>query len=200
MIQLYTLPPSGNSQKARMALRLLNLPYEEISLVDGGQKRPDYLALNPLGQVPLLVDGDAVVRDSGAILVYLAAAYRPGDWDGCDAAERGRIAQWLMLAAGDVANGLARLRLHKLFGAPLDEAAAALLGKRALSVTETQLGDGAWLEGGRLTIADLAMAPYVALAHQGGIDLTAYPNVSAWTARIAALPGFPSMNGWEAMA
>ena len=116
MIRLYTLPPSGNSQKARLALRLLVLPHEEVSLEGGRQKRPDLLALNPFGQAPVLEDGEVAIRESGAILIRLAAAHRPGEWDGRDAVERGLIAQWLMLAAGDVANGPASLRLNALFG------------------------------------------------------------------------------------
>lgn len=197
MIKLYTLPPSGNSQKVRLALRLLAQPFAEVSLAGGKHKEPAFLAINPIGQVPVLVDGEIVVRDSGAILVYLAGRYHPGTWDGADAAERGRIAQWLMLAANEVANGPARLRLNGLFGTAIDRAAASSLTDKVLELVEAQLDGSNWIEGGRLTIADLALAPYLALSHQGGVDLRPYPRIRAWTARIAALPGFPAMSGWE---
>ena len=200
MIQLYTLPPSGNAQKARMALCFLGLPFEEVSLAGGGQKTAAFQAINPLGQVPVLVDGATTLRDSGAILVYLAAAYRPGEWDGHDAAERGRIAQWLMFAAGEVAGSLTRLRAKALFGVTIDEAAATTLSRRVLDVTEERLAGGDWLEGERMTIADLAVAPYVALSPQGGVDLDPYPHIQAWLGRIVAQPGFPAMPGWAGAA
>lgn len=196
MIQLYTLPPSGSAQKVRIALRLLALPFEEISLAGGKQKEPAFLAINPLGQVPVLVDGDVVLRDSGAILVYLAARYRPGEWDGHDAAERGRVAQWLMLTANEVFNGLAKLRVNALFGTAIDHGAATTLATNVMTIVEKQLTGHDWIEGDRLTIADLALAPYLALAPQGGIDLEPYPNIRAWVARIASLQDFPDMPGW----
>ncbi|HEY4547453.1 MAG TPA: glutathione S-transferase N-terminal domain-containing protein [Pedomonas sp.] len=198
MITLYSLAPSGNAQKVRMALRFLGLVFEEVQLTGGAHKRPPFTDLKPLGQVPVLVDDEVVLRDSQAILVYLAAAYRPGEWDGYDAAERGRIAHWLSLAADEIAQGPNRLRLAALFGVTIDPIAAAARTKRALDLVERQLEASGWLEGGRLTIADLACAPYLALRPQGGVDLGAYSNVRAWTARVAALPGFPVMTGWGA--
>ena len=197
MIKLYTLPPSGASQKIRLALRLLGQPFEEVSLVGGKHKESAFLAINPLGQVPVLVDGEIAIRDSGAILVYLAARHRPGIWDGHDAVERGRIAQWVMLAANEVTNGPAKLRLHGLFGIAIDREGATALTDKVLALVETQLYGRDWIEGDRLTIADLALAPYLALAEQGQIDLKPYPRIRAWTARIAALPEFPAMTGWE---
>lgn len=193
---LYTLAPSGNAQKVRMALRFLDLQFEERTLSGGAHKREPFTSLNPLGQVPVLVDDDLVLRDSQAILVYLAARYAPGEWDGRTADERGRIAQWLSLAANEIANGPNQLRRVALFGATVDLAAAAALSSRALDLVESNLADGMWLEGERLTIADLACAPYLALAPQGGIDLGPYPGVRSWLARIASLPRFPAMDGW----
>lgn len=198
MITFYTMPPSGHSQKARMALHFLGLAFEEVSLTGGENKRQPFLALNPLGQVPVLVDGLVTLRDSQAFLVYLAAAYRPGDWDGRDAAERGRIVQWLSLAAKEITHGLNRLRLATLFGTWIDRGTATATTKRVLGLLEGRLAEAGWLVGDRLTIADLACAPYPALVHQGGVDLDAYPAVRGWTARIASLPDFPRMNGWDA--
>jgi len=199
LITLYSLRPSGNSQKVRMALSFLELPFEEVTLAGGAHKQPPFTDLNPLGQVPVLVDGATVLRDSQAILVYLAAAYRPGVWDGVDAAERGRIAQWLSLAANEIAHGPNRLRLAARFGRVIDHGAATALTARVLDLVERRLDGGEWLEGRRLTIADLACAPYLALSPQGGVDLSAYPCVRAWTARLAALPHFPTMDGWSAV-
>lgn len=198
MINFYAFKPSGNSQKVRIALRLLDLPFEEIAPSGGAHKQPSFLALNPLGQVPVLIDGDVTLRDSQAILTYLAAAYAPGQWDGATPAERGRIAQWLSLASNEIAAGPNRLRLAALFGASIDRPAAEAATAKVLALVESRLSVGEWLEGERLTIADLACAPYLALAHQGGIELSPFPNVRAWTARIARLPNFPAMDGWPA--
>lgn len=197
MIRLYAFKPSGNSQKVRIALGLLGLEYENITLAGGAHKQPDFLALNPLGQVPVLIDGDTILRDSQAILVYLAAAYAPGRWDGETAAERGRIAQWLSLAANEIAAGPNRLRLAALFGAAIDRPAAEAMTARVFTLVEGRLRGRDWLEAGRLTIADLACAPYLALAHQGGVDLGSFPEIQAWAARIAAQPGFPRLEGWN---
>jgi len=73
MIKLYDYPLSGHAHRARLFLSLLNIPYENIEtdLAGGQHKSPEFLAMNPFGEVPVLVDGDAVVRDSNAILVYL---------------------------------------------------------------------------------------------------------------------------------
>lgn len=193
---LYTLAPSGNSQKVRVALRLLDVPFEERTLSGGAHKRDPFTSLNPLGQVPVLEDGDVVLRDSQAILVYLAARHAPGDWDGRTPAERGRIAQWLSLASNEIANGPSQLRRAALFGATIERAPAEALTARALDLVEAKLETAEWLEGERLTVADLACAPYFALASQGGIDLEPYRRIRAWTARIASLPRFPAMDGW----
>lgn len=198
MIRLYSLPPSGHSQKVRMALRFLGLEFEEVALSGGAHKQRPFTDLNPLGQVPVFVDGTVVLRDSQAILTYLAAAYRPSDWDGYDAAERGRIAQWLSFSANEITHGPNRLRLAALFGAVIDRDLATAITMRVLELIESQLAATGWLEGGRLTIADIACAPYIALSPQGGVDLAPYPNIRAWTGRIAALPEFPVMPAWGA--
>ncbi|RJF91515.1 glutathione S-transferase family protein [Sphingomonas cavernae] len=197
-MQLYASPLSGNAHKIRMALAFLELPHEEITVAGPERKTPDFFRLNPLGQVPVLVDGDTVIRDSQAILAYLAALHRPGEWDGRDAVERGRIAQWLSLAANEIANGPAMLRLGKLFGVDIYEPGARAMTAKAFPVLDAHLASRDWLEGDRLTIADLAVSPYVALAPDGGIDLAGFPNITRWLARIAALPNFPSMQGWPA--
>jgi glutathione S-transferase len=137
-----------------------------------------------------------ILRDSQAILVYLAAAYRPGDWDGHDPAERGRIAQWLSFAANEIANGPNKLRLAALFGTAIDRPAAEPVTAKVLGLVEARLDGREWLEGDRLTIADLACVPYLALVAQGGIDVGPYPNIRGWSARIAGMVRFPAMDGW----
>ncbi|CAK0780234.1 glutathione S-transferase [Gammaproteobacteria bacterium] len=82
MITLYDFALSGNCHKIRMFLSLLQLPYvsRTINLVEGEQRKPEYLAINPFGQVPVLTDGDFTLRDSQAILVYLACKHGGARW------------------------------------------------------------------------------------------------------------------------
>ena len=85
-----------------------------------------------------------------------------------------------------------------LDGATIAEAQAQAATARFLPVIESHLSDHRWLVGDRLTIADLAASPYLALAGEADIDLADWPAIGEWTDRIAALPGFPAMPGWPA--
>lgn len=198
MIRLYGSPLSGNTHKVRMALAFLGLPWDEQATDAAARQSDAFRALTPMAQVPLFVDGDVILRDSQAILAYLAAAHRPGDWDGHNPEERGQVALWLSHAANEIANGPATLRLARKFGAAIAEEHAAAVSARILPVVDAHLRDRRWLVGNRLTIADLAASPYLALAGDAGIMLARWPNIAAWTRRIAALPGFPAMPGWPA--
>ncbi|KAB2854371.1 MAG: glutathione S-transferase [Sphingopyxis terrae] len=198
VIRLYGSPLSGNAHKVRMALAFLGLAHEEET-VDVARRRGDaFRALNPMAQIPVYAEGDFVLRDSQAIIAYLAARHQPGDWDGRTAEERGAIAVWLSHAANEIFNGPALLRAEKLFGWTIDRSRARAVATRILPVVDAHLAARTWLVGDRLTIADIAASPYLALAPDGGIDLDDCPHIRDWTRRIAALPGFPAMPGWPA--
>lgn len=196
MITLYDVALSGNCQKVRLALSMLGLAHElvPVDFMAGEHKREAFLELNPLGQVPVLVDGDVLLRDSQAILVYLARQYG-GDWLPDDAADQGRVAQWLSSTANEIACGPAAARLCCLFEQRDGLAAAQAQANAFLSVLEAHLEGQDWLECGRPTIADLACYPYVALAPEGEIELRPYPAVRAWIGRVEALPGYVAMPG-----
>ncbi|MCA0211233.1 MAG: glutathione S-transferase N-terminal domain-containing protein [Proteobacteria bacterium] len=196
MITLYGSPLSGNTHKVRMALAFLGLPWDE-RLTDAAARQSDaFAALTPMRQIPLFVDGGLTLRDSQAILAYLAARYRPGDWDGHTPEERSAIALWLSHAANEIANGPAALRLARRFGLAIPEDHAAAVTARFLPVIEAHLERRDWLAGDRLTIADLAASPYLALMEDAGIDPADWPAIHGWTRRIAALPAFPAIPGW----
>ena len=198
MITLYGSPLSGNTHKVRMALAFLGLPWDERP-TDAAARRSDaFAALTPMRQIPLFVDGDFSLRDSQAILAYLAARHRPGIWDGNTPEERGEITLWLSHAANEIANGPAAIRLARRFGLAIPEDHAAAVTARFLPVIEAHLADRDWLVGDRLTIADLAASPYLALMADAGIGLADWPAIHGWTRRIAALPAFPDMPGWPA--
>jgi len=198
MIQLYGTPRSGNAHKVRMALALLDQPWTEELTDAAARQSAAFAAINPMRQIPVYVEGDVRLRDSQAILAYLAARHRPGAWDGHSPQERGEITLWLSHAANEIANGPAMLRLARQFGAVIAEDQAQAVTTRFLPVIEAHLAAHRWLVGDRLTIADLAAAPYLALMAEAGIDLADWPAIGEWTDRIAALPGFPAMPGWPA--
>lgn len=198
MIKLYATALSGNAHKVRMALAFLDLGWEEFSTDAAARQSDAFAAITPMRQIPVYVEGGRTLRDSQAILSYLAARHRPGDWDGRTPDERGEIALWLSHAANEIANGPAALRLARQFGAVIAEDQAQAVTARFLLVIEAHLAAHRWLVGDRLTIADLAASPYLALMAEAGIDLADWPAIGEWTQRIAALPGFPAMPGWPA--
>ena len=198
MICLYGSAMSGNAHKVRMALAILGLGWDERATDAAARKTDAFLALNPMAQIPVYVEGDFILRDSQAILAYLAARHRPGDWDGRTPEERGAIMIWLSHAANEIFNGPALLRAERLFGWSVDRERATAVADRILPVVEAHLEGRDWLVGDRLTVADLAASPYLALAPDGGIDLGQWPAIRDWTRRIAALPDFPAMPGWPA--
>lgn len=197
MIELYEFELSGNCHKVRLFLSLLGLPYKSHVLkgAEREQKSEQHLVMNPFGQVPVLKDGDIVIRDSQAILVYLARAYANEEWFPNDPGQAAEIVAWLSTAANEVARGPNSLRLHHKFGRKIDIEDATLITENLLQVLNTHLRDRPWLATNTITIADLAVYPYIALANEGGVDLTPFVHVEKWLERIAVLPGFVAMPG-----
>jgi glutathione S-transferase len=198
MIKLYGHEMSGNSYKAKLFLELLNLEYEwvKVDLMKGEHKAPEYLALNPFGQVPLLIDGETKLADAQAILVYLARQYGGEQWLPTDALSLAQVVRWLSTTAGEVRQGPETARLYYLFKATnINIERAHQKAEHILTQLNQHLSDRQWLEFGRPTIADVAVFPYVALARDGKVDLDNYPNVLAWIDRIKQLPGFVGMAG-----
>lgn len=204
-LTLYRFPLSGHAHRAELFLSLLGLPAQlvDVDLRQGAHKRPEFLELNPFGQVPVLRDGEAVIADSTAILVYLARKFAP-DWLPSDPLEAAQVQRWLSAASGPIAAGPARARLITVFGARYNAEETIAQAHALLRVVESELGDRAWLVGERATIADIAAYTYIAHAPEGNVDLSPYPALRAWLQRIEALPGFvpmqPSAAGLRASA
>lgn len=200
MRKLYDFTLSGNCYKVRLLLSFLNLEHQTIAvdLLTRAQKAPEFLHLNTLGQVPAWQDGDVVIRDSQAILVYLARRYGGDNWLPGDAEGLARVMQWLSNAANEIANGLAAARAYHLMKrTTIDIELATQRAHGLLEALNRQLQQRHWLELERPTIADVACFPYVALAHQGHISLQQYPSVQQWLQRFKQLPGFIGMPGVE---
>ncbi|MBW4663643.1 MAG: glutathione S-transferase family protein [Chroococcus sp. CMT-3BRIN-NPC107] len=197
MLKLYDLNLSGNCYKVRLMLSLLRLEHElvAVNLQAGEHKSSTFLKLNPFGQVPILIDGDVIIRDSQAILVYLARRYGGEDWLPVEAEEMAKVVQWLSTTANEIQQGIAASRLHFIFNAPIDLELAQNKAYKVLQVINEALQGQNWLECARPTIADIACFPYIALAADGKIVLKDYPHVIAWISRIKQLPGYISMPG-----
>ncbi len=196
-MKLYDAAVSGNCHKVRMMLSLLGLDYDQV-LVDlkaGAQKQPEFLALNPLGKIPVLEDEGLVIRDSQAILVYLAGKHGSPDWWPEDAPGQGQIMQWLAFSVNEMFHGPAIARGLVIFGRKGDLAAAQEKARAALDVLEGRLGDHDWLALDRSTIADIACYPYAGLVPMGKVSLAPYPALRAWLQRVEALPGYLGMDG-----
>jgi glutathione S-transferase len=195
-IRFYRFPLSGHSHRVELFLSLLGLPVEpvDVDLAKGAQKRPEFLAKNPFGQVPVIEDNGAVVADSNAIMVYLASRYdAAGGWLPREALALARVQEWLSLAAGELAFGPAEARVIKLFGANYDYARAKALASRLFTVMDPHLATRRHLAAEHPTIADVALYSYTAHAPEGGVSLEPYPHIRAWLGRIEALPNFVPM-------
>lgn len=197
MLTLYEFGLSGNCHKVRLLLSMLGLPYTR-HMVNGGlaeHKSTDYLQMHPMGQVPLLIDADNRIWDSQAILVYLAAKQPEFGFYPADPLSQAQIQSWLSVANNELSRGPALLRLHYKFGRVIDLNAAQMTSTQLLLVLEKKLQQSTWLVGARVTIADIAMYPYLALAHEGQLDLTVYPAITRWLQDFEALPGYVVMPG-----
>ena len=201
MITLYGHDLSGNTYKVRLFLELLGLEYDykKVDLMKGEHKQPAYLAINPFGQVPALVDGDVTLADAQGILTYLARQYGGDTWLPTDPVSLSRVVRWLSTTAGEVRQGPEHARLYHLFGVKaIDIDRAGEKSVLILKQLDDHLSTRTWLEFECPTIADLAVFPYVALAPDGEISLDAYPHVLAWIERVKHLPGFVGMRSIDA--
>ena len=195
-IRLYRSAISGHAHRVELMLSLLGLPFERIDLDlrRGDQKREEFLALNPFGQVPVIEDGEVVVADSLAILAYLVRRYAPasGWWPIDPPLQAARVQRWLSLSAGPLLQGPGLARVEALFERPRDPARAAVAA-RLFGVMERALQTSAFLCGDAPTVADVAMYTYTAHAPEGGLSLQPYPALCRWLQAIEALPGFVGM-------
>jgi glutathione S-transferase len=194
-IRLHTTLLSGHGHRVKLFLTLLDLPFTtiELNMAAGDNRKPAHLALNPFGEVPVIEDGDVVLSDSSAILVYLARKYGDPSWLPEDPLGAAAVQRWLSLAAGKIAYGPCAARLVTLFGAPRHLETAQQIAVDLFKVLDAELSDKPFAIGQTPTIADIAAHSYIAHAPEGGISLEPYPHIRAWLKRVEALPRFLPM-------
>jgi len=202
MITLYDYDPSADCYKARLLLAFLKLDYAlvPVDIHPGeGHRAPAFLEINPLGEVPVLTDGDVTLSEATAILVWLALRYdESGHW--LPKESLAVVTQWLAVSArlaGSI--GAARFALAKT--EEIDLAPLRWQGRRLLRVIDEHLwfaeqSGGDWLlPGPHPSIADVACFPDVAMCEEAGIPLLEFPAIRRWLDRVKRIPGFAPMAG-----
>jgi glutathione S-transferase len=184
---------SGPTYKVALMLSLCGEPFDyvHVDLRAGDHKQPRYLEKNRYGQVPCLQDQQMNFCQSASILQYLAETF--GKFGGATAAERARIREWMFWEFDRLAPSIYRSRAFRAGFRQADDSVKSMYegeGKTALGVLDAELGKSEWLVGGQPSIADIDVYGVVHYAADGGFDLAAFPNITAWRARFEALPGF----------
>jgi len=195
MYTLYSMQRSGNSYKVRLALAQLGLRYqlEEIDILKGESRTPEFLAKNPSGQVPLLeVAPGRFVAESNAILWHLASGTRLRPENRYDRAE---ALQWMFFEQHSIEPNIGAAYFWLVLvrgGRELQQHALEDWmeeGYRALGVMERHLKRHRYFVADRYTVADIALYAYAHLAHHCDYDLAAFPSIRDWLQRVAAEPG-----------
>lgn len=194
MYKLYSMQRSGNCYKVRLALSQLRVPHEliEIDILKGETHTPDFLSKNPNGQIPLLeIEPDRYLAESNAILWFLAER---SELLYDDPIERAAILQWLFFEQHAIVPNIGSAYFWLCLvkgGRDLQRHAIddwMEEGQRSLAVMDKHLSKSRFFAGERYTVADVAIYAYTHVAHECDFDLTPFPAVRAWLARVRAEP------------
>lgn len=196
-IKLHCFGESGNAYKAALTLELSGLEWEPV-FVDffNGEARSDtFRDLNDMGEVPVMIDGDVTLTQSGVIQDYVSS--KSGKLGGQSANERREILRWMFWDNHKMSSQIGTLRFLMNF-LPKDKRPAEVIGflqgrtKAAFGVLDNALAQRSWLVGDRITLADIACCGYLFYPEPFGFDRKDYPNIDAWLDRISAQPGWKS--------
>ncbi len=199
-MKLYHNPLSPNTRRVRLAAAVLGIELEEqvLDFARGEHKSPAYLALNPNGAVPTLVDGDFALSESRAIMQYLASKKPESGLLPKDEAARADVTRWQFWDAAHFSPQLGSIAFERILkgmmglGDP-DEAKikdALASFRRFAAVLELRLTGHDYLVGDALTLADLTVASSLMYARQSDVPVAEFPHVAAWFARISELDGW----------
>jgi len=198
MLKIYATPLSANGRKVLAVCRQLKLNPEihEVNVYRGEGRGAQYLAINPSGKIPALVDGEFILAESNAILLYLAEAHGGNQLWSSDAKQRGRIAQWLFWESAHwqpiLIAFLSEVVGHRLLPerVPRPQHApdwSSALVQPILKTLESALGCAAFLAGSEATIADFSVAGMTTYFKAAAFPFQGFPKISGWYARIEAL-------------
>ncbi|MEH7829069.1 glutathione S-transferase family protein [Gemmobacter denitrificans] len=193
---LYCFGESGHSYKVALALALTGQTWQPrfVDFFNGETRSPEFRALNPMGECPVLVEGDTVLTQSGSILMHLAE--KTGQLAGQTQAERTEVLRWVLWDNHKMSSQVGMLRFLRNF-LPADKRPAEVIAftegrvKSAYAVLNTQLATRDWLAGGNaITAADISCCSYLFYPEPFGFDRAEWPHIDSWLTRIAALPGW----------
>lgn len=194
--QLYCFGESGNAYKAALTMELAGFVWEPVfvDFFNGGARRPEFRALNPMGEVPVMVDGDTVISQSGAITDHVLEQTGAFEESWPRAARR-EVLRWVLWDNHKLSSvaGPTRFLMNFL---PADrrpgEVIAWLQGRlrATYAVLDGELARRDWLVGGAISTADIACCSYLYYPEPFGFDRADWPHIDAWLTRIAALPGW----------
>ncbi|MEI6510411.1 MAG: glutathione S-transferase family protein [Candidatus Uhrbacteria bacterium] len=185
---------AGSPLRCHWIMHELGLPFEMIALDMHAKehKAPEYLAINPTGQVPTLDHDGFILAESLAINDYLIE-YANSDLAGANAQERAKVWQWSLWTILNAQPELLSLAMPKWTGIPLtpenDAAVRAKLDKH-LQILEARLGASAYLAGDRFTVADINAATAIGYASYSGFDLGVYPAITKWLETLTSRPAY----------
>ena len=190
-LTLYGSFTSSSSYKPMLYLALSRLPFSfrTVNLKTGVQKLPDYLTINRYGQVPALRHNNLTIVQSNIVLDYLART--TGHFDGVTEQDRWTAREWLSWEADNITN-VAKVRHYSRFRQVAPEVMDYFrpLADAAVTFVDKALENKNWLIGNAPTIADIGCWGRMVFMAEGGLDIATWPNVHAWSKRLAALPGF----------
>jgi glutathione S-transferase len=199
-MKLYHNPLSPNVRRVRLTAAVLGLELEEkkLDFAKGEHKNPEYLALNPNGAVPTLVDGDFVLTESRAIMQYLASKKPESGLLPRDEAARADVTRWQFWDAAHFSPQMGSLAFEKMLkgmmglgepdNAKINDALSNF--RRFGAVLDKRLNGKQYLVGNALTLADLTVASSLMYAKQTEAPLAEFPHLQSWFSRISDLDGW----------
>ena len=194
-MKLYCFGESGNAYKCALALELSGTPWQPVfvDFFKGEARSPAFLAVNPMGEVPVLVDGDVTLSQSGMILDHIAR--RSGKFGGADEAARQEIWRWILWDNHKLSGQAGTCRFLSNF-LPEEKRPAGVIPflqgrlKAAYTVLDRHLEGRDWIVGAGPTIADLSCAGYLYYPEPFGFDRADWPHIDRWLGNLSALPGW----------
>lgn len=193
--KLYCFGESGNAYKAALTLTLAGIDWEPVfvDFFNGATRTPEFRALNEMGEVPVLVDGDRVLTQSGVI--QFDVVERSGKLGGTTPADRAEVLRWILWDNHKMSSqaGTVRFLMNFLPADKRPEAVIPFLQARlttALRVLDGHLAGRDWMVGDAVTIADIACCSYLFYPEPFGFSRDDWPNISKWLSRISDLPGW----------
>ena len=195
MIKLYCFGESGNAYKVALALTLADMEWEPVfvDFFNGATRTPEFRAINVMGEVPVLVDGETTLTQSGVMLDYISS--KSGKLGGRSAAERREVLRWLFWDNHKLSTQIGMMRFQMNF-VPAAKRPAEVIAflqarlKSAYKVLDQHLEHRKWVAGEAVTIADLSCCGYLFYPEPFGFDRKDWPHIDAWMTRISALPGW----------